>query len=82
MRLTIILLHKHYMTPHSEGGKTLLEISLTSLKAEKVTNLRQFCAEYGLQVARTGKRGVSVKVDYVNAIMSHVSACRVTNPKT
>jgi hypothetical protein len=61
------------MAPQAEGGKSLLEISLTSLKAKKAATLCDFCIEYGLQVARTGKRGGSVKADYVNAILSHVS---------
>ena len=42
--------------------------------------LRHFGAEYELQVARTRKRGVSVKADYMNVILSHASACTTYKP--
>lgn len=61
------------MAPKSDDGKSLLEISVTSLKAQKVATLQDFCTTYGLEVACTGKWGRSTKVDYLNAILVHVS---------
>ena len=61
------------MASNSEGDKHLLDVSLTSLKTEKVAILRDFCTRHRLEVACTGKRGGCIKADYVNAIIEHVS---------
>jgi hypothetical protein len=66
-------LNETMVDPLPRSTNHMPNISLSQLKHAKVVDLAEQCRVLNLDVSRSGKRGVSIRNDYIQALSSYVS---------